>query len=123
MYYEDEVSDGHPPYLLAYGREEALSVRLDRVYKFEFENSQKEPGEVTLTYRVQRFFRVMRGFHEVRVPPPIFMTRYKPLSGVSRSDGSPSSSASSSSVREFPRPNKFLLFSVTRAIGLVGTVI
>jgi len=67
MYYEDEVSDGRPPYLLVYGREEALSARLDRVFKLEFEDGQVETGEVTLKYCVRRFFRVIRGFHEVRV--------------------------------------------------------
>lgn len=72
MYYEDEVSDGRPPYLLVYGSEEALSARL---YKLESKDSQKEMGgEVMLTYRVQRFFRVMRGFHEVRRPPTTFIS-------------------------------------------------
>ena len=67
MYYEAEVSD-RPPYLLVYGSEEALSARLDRLYRVE--GNQKH--SFTLAYRVRRFFRVMRGFHEVRVPPPTF---------------------------------------------------
>ena len=67
MYSEDEIPDGCPPHLLVYGSEEALSSRLDRVYKTD---SRKEMGrQITLMYRVQRFFKVMRGFHEVRVPP------------------------------------------------------